>query len=134
MSARVGEGLDELLAAVETTVAEIGVFGHGSGGSGGAEPPLLTRERHRRHATGCLAALDAFLGAAEQGLPVELAADFAPLPATATADDIRDVKEAQVRGEMSRLVQISRDMAKEAAGKGGARGGHAASASRGDET
>ena len=75
VSCRTGEGLDELLAAVETTVAEIGVFGHGSGGSGGAEPPLLTRERHRRHATGCLAALDAFLGAAEQGLPVELAAE-----------------------------------------------------------
>ena len=49
VSCRTGEGLDELLAAVETTVAEIGVFGHGSGGSGGAEPPLLTRERHRRH-------------------------------------------------------------------------------------
>ena len=28
-----------------------------------SEPALLTRERHRRHAAGCLAALDAFLTA-----------------------------------------------------------------------
>ena len=38
------------------------------------EPALLTRERHRRHAAGCLVALDAFLEA-QGSMPIELAAE-----------------------------------------------------------
>merc|ERR1711871_22327 len=72
VSFRTGEGLDELMAIIENHVAAIG----GAGKQNSGEPPLLTRERHRRHAAGCLAALDAFLEAANTpGLPVELAAE-----------------------------------------------------------
>ena len=72
VSCRTGEGLDELMAIIENHVAAIG----GAGKQNSGEPPLLTRERHRRHAAGCLAALDAFLEAANTpGLPVELAAE-----------------------------------------------------------
>ena len=84
VSCRKREGLDELVAAIEAQIAKIFAFDEETAGlSGGSTraisiasvPPLLTRERHRRHAAGCLQALDCFLDAAGAGLPVELAAE-----------------------------------------------------------
>ena len=88
VSCRTGAGVEALLRAIEEKVRALaegddglgedsssrgGISGRGSDGNGrsttsarglgavAAEPALLTRERHRRHARGCLEALDAFL-------------------------------------------------------------------------
>jgi len=80
VSCRTGDGVDALLSAVEAAVRNIATGDAASssrvgGASSQPEPALLTRARHRRHARGCLGALDGFLGGCASGLPVEVCAE-----------------------------------------------------------
>ena len=57
ISCETGEGIDELIAALEARI----VSEFETGSLRDSEPPVITRARHRRHVERCSAALDAFL-------------------------------------------------------------------------
>ena len=57
ISCETGEGIDELIAALEARI----VSEFETGSLQNSEPPVITRARHRRHVERCSAALDAFL-------------------------------------------------------------------------
>jgi tRNA U34 5-carboxymethylaminomethyl modifying GTPase MnmE/TrmE len=61
VSCHSGYGVNNLLQVIETVVKKL--VSSSSSTSSSDEPYIITRERHRRHAQGCLDALDAYLAA-----------------------------------------------------------------------